>query len=176
MSDRITAMEIEEQDFGRKLRGFDPVEVRLYLKSVAAEIERLNLENGEMLESAGQFKSELADVRSREQTLQKTLVSAQTMADELKERARAQADLVVKEARFRADQIVRQAQDLLARIEGDISRSRLERDNVERTLRGVIDQHLALLDLRREARGEMRAATADRRPAESALHCAPTTG
>jgi len=155
MSDRITAMDIESQEFSRKLRGFDPDEVRLYLKSVAEEIERLNLENGEIREKMGVLRGESDEVRSREKTLQQTLVAAQGMAEELKEKARAESELVIKEARFRADQIVRQAQDQLARIEGDISRSQLERDNIERRLRSVIDEHMTLLDLRKEARGEV---------------------
>lgn len=155
MSDRITAMDVENQDFSRKMRGYDRDEVRLYLKSVSVEIERLNLENGEIREKMGVIRSELDEIRTREKTLQQTLVAAQGMAEELKDKARAESKLVVKEARFRADQIVKQAQDQLARIEGDISRSQLERDNIERRIRSVIDQHLTLLDLRKESRGDV---------------------
>lgn len=155
MSDRVTAMDVEQQQFTRRFRGFDCEEVRLYLKSVAEEIGRLNLAQAEMRETMGALRTELDEMRSRERTLQQTLVAASGMAEELKEKARAESQLVVKEARFRADQIVRQAQDQLAQIEGEISRSQLERDNVERRLRSVIDQHLALLDMRKETRGEI---------------------
>lgn len=154
MSDRITAMDVENQGFSRRMRGFDVDEVRLYLKSVAEEIGRLNLESAEMREKVGTLSTQLEQARGREGTLQQTLVAAQRMAEELKEKARAESQLAIKEARFRADQIVREAQDQLARIEGDISRSRLERDNVERRLRSVIDQHLALLEMREQDRGE----------------------
>ena len=44
---RLTAMEIEKQDFRRKVRGYDPDDVQMYLRSVAEEVERLHLENGE---------------------------------------------------------------------------------------------------------------------------------
>jgi len=155
MAERITAMDVESQLFTCRFRGFDRDEVCLYLKSVAEEIERLNLANGEMRERLGRVQTELDDVRSREKALQQTLVLAQTMAEELKQRARAESELVLQQARFRAEQIVRQAQDQLARLDGDISRSRLERDNIERRLRNVIEQHLTLLDLRREARGDL---------------------
>ena len=105
MSDRITAMDIESQEFSRRMRGFDPEEVRFYLKSVAQEIERLTLENGEILEKMGVLRAESDETRSRERALQQTLVAAQSMAEELKEKARAESQLVIKEARFRADQI-----------------------------------------------------------------------
>ena len=44
MSTRLTAMDVAKQDFTRKMRGFDPDEVTLFLKAVAEEIERLNLD------------------------------------------------------------------------------------------------------------------------------------
>ena len=55
MSDRITAMDVEGQRFNRKVRGFDPEEVTLYLRSVAEEIERLNLDNAKLLEENGRL-------------------------------------------------------------------------------------------------------------------------
>jgi cell division septum initiation protein DivIVA len=62
--------------------------------------------------------------------------------------------LVVKEARIRADRMQHEAQDTLTRLEADISRSKLDREVFERQLRSVVEQHLALLDMRREARTE----------------------
>ena len=55
MSERVTAREVERQQFKRKVRGFDPEEVQLYLFSVSEEIERLNLENGRLLEENGRL-------------------------------------------------------------------------------------------------------------------------
>ncbi len=37
----LTPLEIQKQTFARKLKGFDPAEVRGYLQMVAEEIERL---------------------------------------------------------------------------------------------------------------------------------------
>jgi cell division initiation protein len=145
-------MDIEKQEFKRSFRGWDPEEVHLFLRSVAEEIERLNLENGHLREEAGELRRQLDELRTREKTLQETLVSAQRMSDELKDKARAEAELVVGQARLRAEEIVKQAQDQLMQIEMDISRSRLERESLEQRLRGVIDQHLAMLDMRKEAR------------------------
>ena len=58
MSSRLTAMDIENQDFGRKLRGYDPQEVNLFLQSVAENVERLTLENGELLEELGHLREQ----------------------------------------------------------------------------------------------------------------------
>jgi cell division initiation protein len=154
MSDRLTAMDIEKQEFRQKMRGYDPQEVRLYLHSVAEEVERLNLENGRLREEIGRFKSKLDELRGREEMLQKTLVTAQQIGDELKERARADADLKLREAAFEAERIVQKAQDRLQTLQNEIDRCSLERESFEQSLRGMIEQHLTLLDLRRDARGK----------------------
>lgn len=151
---RLTAMDIERQGFRRKLRGYDPVEVDLFLESVAEEVERLNRRHGEMLEETGRLRQELAELRSREATLQQTLVTAQRMTEEMKERAGRQSELLVQEARLKADRLLQDAQDRLLRLESDISRSKLERETFERRLRGVLEQHRALLEMRTEAREE----------------------
>lgn len=155
MSSRLTAMDVENQEFRRKMRGYDPEEVDLFLTSVSDEVERLNLERSEMLEERGRLRKELEGVRTREEALQKTLVTVQKMTEEMKQRAEKEGELIVQEARLRADRILKDAQDRLSRLETDISRSELERVSFERRLRGMLEQHVALLDMRREAREEL---------------------
>jgi cell division initiation protein len=154
MSDRMSAMEIEKQEFPRKVRGYDPDNVRMYLRSVAEEVGRLNLENGQLREEIGQLKSRLTEHEAREKTLQETLVSAQGMAGDLKERSRAEADLLVREARLKSERMLQQTQDQLDRLEDEIGRCKLERDNFERQVRGTIEHHLSLLESRKQNRAE----------------------
>jgi len=155
MSSRLTAMDIENQEFGRKLRGYDPQEVNLFLKSVAENVERITLENGEMLEELGRLRDQMEQLRAHEKTLQETLVSAQRMTEEMKDRAGRAGELVVQEARHRADRMHAEAQSTLMRLEADIGRARLDRETFERQLRSVIEQHLTLLDMRRDARAKL---------------------
>jgi cell division initiation protein len=155
MSSRLTAMDIQNQGFRHGFRGYDCDEVDLFLQSVAEEIERINLEHGEMLEETGRLRKELAELRSREETLQKTLVSAQCMVDEMKDRAGREGELLVQEARLRAERLVKGAHDRLVQVESDVNRSRMERDTLERRLRAVLEQHLALLDMRSTAEKEL---------------------
>jgi cell division initiation protein len=152
---RLTAMEIEQQEFRSKIRGYDPEEVRLYLRSVAEEVERLNLENGQLREELGQGRRALEEFRSREQALQQTLVTAQSMTGEMKEQAKVEADLVISRARMSAERMLQQAQDQLARLEAEIGRCKLERDLFERRLRSTIEEHLTLLDQRKAGASEL---------------------
>lgn len=155
MPSRLTAMDIESQEFGRKVRGADPDEVRLFLRSVAEEVERLNLQNGELREEIGRLRLEAEELRSRERTLQETLVTAQRMTSDLKQRTQAEADMVMREARMRAERTLQESQDQLARIDAELSRCKLERDLFERRLRSMIEEHLSLLNRRQEERHDL---------------------
>src|SRR5262249_51243495 len=99
-------------------------------------------------------KMGMDDLRSREKTLQDTLVTAQSMASGMKENAQKEADLVLKEARIKAERLLEQGQDQLETIEGEINRARLERDAFENRLKSCIEEHLALLDLRKSERAQ----------------------
>jgi len=155
MSTRLTAMDIEKQGFTRKMRGYDSDEVQLFLRAVAEEIERVNLENATLNEEAGVLRHRLEDFKDRERTLQETLVTAQIMSADLKDRSRAEADLLVKEARFKAERLLEQAQDQLHALENEIGRLRLEKDAFENRLRAAIEEHLSLLDLRKQEKADI---------------------
>lgn len=150
VTDRLTAMDIEKQVFRRKVRGFDPEEVQYYLKSVAEEVERLNLQNAELREEVGALRRQAEELRAREKLLQQTLVTAQKMTDELKDRSRSEADQIIREARMKSERLLQDAQDQLSRLEAEISRCKIEKDLFEKRLRASIDEHLSLLDRRRE--------------------------
>ena len=161
MATRITPMDIERQEFPRKMRGYEVEAVQMFLKSVAEEIGRVNLENAELLEEVGDLRMRVVAYGEREQALQQTLVTAQNMSGEMRDRARAEADLTVREARLVAERMLQQAQDQLARLESEMSRCKLERDLFERRLRAVIDEHLRLLEHRREEEPAPALASAD---------------
>jgi cell division initiation protein len=76
------------------------------------------------------------------------------MSEEIREQARTEAELLVREARARGEEIVKHAHNTLNQIEMDIARSKLERESLEQRLRGVIDQHLTMLEMRNQARAD----------------------
>lgn len=155
MSTRLTAMDIEKQDFTRKMRGFDPDEVQMFLKAVAEEIERLNLENATLREENGTLAQRLDEFQDRERTLQETLVTAQRMSTDLRDRSKHEAELLVREARVKAERLLEQAQDQLQALENEIGRIRLEREAFESRLRAAIEEHLSLIDLRRQEKADV---------------------
>lgn len=155
MSERITARDLENQEFRHKFRGYDPEDVQLVLRSAAENIERLNLENGTLREELGRLKTEIDAIRERETALQDTLVSAQRMASEFRDRSEAEAGLLIKEARHKSERILDLAREQVEKIHDEQQQARLDRDAFERSLRGLIDQHSRLLDIRIEDRDKI---------------------
>lgn len=155
MSTRLTAMDIAKQDFTRKMRGFDTDEVQLFLKAVSEEMERVNLENQTLSEEIAGLRERVEDYKERERTLQETLMTAQKMSEDIRVRSKSEADLLIREARVKAERILEQAQDQLHALENEIGRLRLEKEAFENRLRSAIEEHLSLLDLRKQEKADL---------------------
>lgn len=70
----------------------------------------------------------MTDLRRTEATLSNTLVSAQTLAEDVKRSAQREADLIVKEAELKASEIIRQAKVSLTEMQrgvADLQKQRL---------------------------------------------------
>ncbi|MCX6371784.1 MAG: DivIVA domain-containing protein [Actinobacteria bacterium] len=106
---KLTPLDIRHREFKRGMRGYADAEVDEFLDEVADEFERLfkdNIDVGERLEA---LESQLAGYRRIEETLQKTLVSAQASADELKMNSSKEAELILHEAELKGRQLVNEA-------------------------------------------------------------------
>ena len=147
---KITPIDINSHRFAKKMRGFDPEEVRSFLNLVSGEFERLVIENNALKEELAQIKAGLSDYKERERILKETLLTAQKLAQDMKEEARKEGQLVIKEAEFKGAQLLDQAARKAGQIEGMIMNLRVERDAFEQRVRSAVEQHLRLLDMHRK--------------------------
>jgi cell division initiation protein len=147
---KITPIDISGHRFAKKMRGFDPEEVRSFLNLVSGEFERLVIDNNALKEELAQVKAGIADYKERERILKETLVTAQKLAEDMKDEARKEAQLVIKEAEIKGGQLLDQAARKAGQIEGMIQNLRVERDAFEQRIRSAVEQHLRLLDLHKK--------------------------
>ncbi|HEX9492010.1 MAG TPA: DivIVA domain-containing protein, partial [Thermoanaerobaculia bacterium] len=105
----LTPLEIQKQNFARKLKGFDPAEVRAYLQMVAEEIEILIKDVDRLSRENIMLREDLDDHNQRERILKDTLLSAQKVSEEVKANARKEAELIVKDAELLSERLVSQA-------------------------------------------------------------------
>ena len=149
----LTPLEIQKQNFARKLKGFDPAEVRAYLQMVAEEIEILIKDVDRLSRENIMLREDLDDHNQRERILKDTLLSAQKVSEELKANARKEAELIVKDAELLSERLVSQAMSRVADLERTIQDLKVERRSARNKLRATLDtiQQLLMLDAEQEA-------------------------
>lgn len=118
---KITPIDIQQMVFQVKFRGYDKEEVNRFLEELALTVEGLNRENALLREKLTLTEQHLVELKRTEATLSNTLVSAQSLAEDVKRSAHREADLIVKEAELKASEVMRQARTELVNIQGDVS-------------------------------------------------------
>ena len=149
----LTPLEIQKQSFARKLKGFDPNEVRAYLQMVAEEIEKLLRDVDRLSRENVMLREDLDDHNQRERILKDTLLSAQKVSEEVKLNARKEAELIVKDAELLSERLVSQAMGRVADLERTIQDLKIERRAARNKLSATLDtiQQLLMLDAEQEA-------------------------
>jgi cell division initiation protein len=147
---RITPLDIQGHEFKRKIRGLDPDEVKTFLVFVADEYEKLVVDNAKLTDETAELRDRLGDLKERERILKETLYTAQKLADDMKAEARRERDLLIKEAELKAERLIDHAGRRVSQLETEILNLKGERDVFEAKIRGIIEQHSKLLDMRKE--------------------------
>ena len=133
------------------------------------EIDRLRQD---LNRQEGAARPSIASVKAN---LRNTLLTAQRLADEIKESAQTESKLIVREAQGRADLLLQKAQGRLEEVERDINELRLRRRDVEGSLEGSIQSlYRALEFIREQDRSDDKVLLHRPRQADGATAAAPT--
>jgi len=146
----ITPLEIEGHGFKSKFRGLDPDEVKAFLSLIAEEFEKLVVANGKLQDETTELRERLGELRERERMLKETMLTAQKMSEEMKSEANKARDLILKEGEMKAEQLMGHAQQRASELESVIADLKMERDAVESALKSMLEQHLKLIEMRRD--------------------------
>ena len=82
---KVTPLDLRQAQFRSKLRGFDPDEVTPFLSDAAYELEQALKEIDRLRQEAVRNETILDEFRERENALRNTLLTAQRLADQIKE-------------------------------------------------------------------------------------------
>lgn len=143
---RITPLEVQNHQFSRRLSGLDPEEVTAFLQMVADDYERTLRENERLKDTIHQVEKRNDELASGEKVLRETLVSAQSMAEKLRETAVAESEILLSTAELRAEKIVDASYRRAATLSEEIRELRGLRTQYAASLRSTIDTHLGLID------------------------------
>ncbi len=113
---RITPLEIKRKTFEKKLRGFDKDEVDAFLASLSQEWERLLNENNELKIKQETAEIEVKKLREVENSLFKTLKTAEDTGANLIDQANKAAELHLREAQMNSEAVMRETKSKATRI------------------------------------------------------------
>ena len=95
----ITPLEIENKKFSKQMmNGYSVEEVDEFLDELTVDYEKAYKESTELKNKVEELERSLVHYKTIEDTLQNTLVMAQSTAEEVKEVAKQQADQIIIEA------------------------------------------------------------------------------
>lgn len=99
----LTPLEIENKRFSKQvMNGYNVGEVDEFLDELTLDYEKLYKENADMKSKLDEVAGDLTQYKSIENTLQNTLVMAQSTAEDIKNVAKQQADQIIRNAEAEA--------------------------------------------------------------------------
>ena len=122
----ITPLDIEEKRFSKKrMNGYSVEEVDDFLDELAIDYSKNYKEVAELSAKVEELSKNLAHYKTIEETLQNTLVMAQSTAEETKRLAKQQAEQIIREAQATAQQGVED-------LKQEIKMKQIELDDVKK--------------------------------------------
>ena len=142
---RITPMDIRQQQFRVRFRGFDRQEVDAFLADVAEDYEHLVKDNALLKEQRAALEERSRGIEQREKLLHDTLLTTQRLAEEMKDGAKREANLLVREAELQGDKLLEEARAEEAKIKAEILALKRTRRQLAEGLRVTLDMYQRLV-------------------------------
>ena len=148
---KTTPLDIQQQQFKVRFRGFDIREVDKFLEQIADSFASLQQENESLYEKIRRLKLESQGYKEREETFKRAMLNSQKVLEQMKKNARKSSELVIAEAEVRAEKILNRAHSRLAQLHEDIAELKRQRMQIEVQIRSVIESHSKLLEIGKES-------------------------
>lgn len=144
---KLTPLDIQQQQFKTRFRGFDVREVDAFLEQMSGAFEKALSENESLHEEIRRLKLESQGYKEREETFKRVMLNSQKVLEQMKKNAQKSAELVVAEAEVKAEKILNRAQNRLAQLHEDIAELKRQRMQIEVQIRLIIESHAKLLEI-----------------------------
>jgi cell division initiation protein len=135
---KVTPLDLRQQRFQTVMRGYDRGEVQAFLLEVADDYENALRDSEKLRQDVAKLDAVLGEHRGQERNLRNTLLTAQKLADEIKEHAQNEAAIIMREAEGRADLLLQKAQTRLEDVQREIDGLRMKRKEVENDIEALI--------------------------------------
>ena len=128
---KLTPQEILSQTFARRIKGYDPDEVKSFLQQIAETLESEIQEKEEMKSRTEKLREDLGKLEKKEELLRDTLIAAQKFSSEIKANSHKEAELITKDAEIKSEEIVKHAVIRQMAIREEIKNLQFKRKEIE---------------------------------------------
>jgi cell division initiation protein len=147
---KCTPLDIQQQQFKIKFRGFDVREVDAFLEQLADDFESLLSNNMSLQDEISRLKLETEGYRQREEAFKRAMLNSQNVLDQMKKNAQKSAELIIADAEVKAEKLINRAHNRLSQLHEDIAELKRQRIQIEIQVRSILENHTKLLDLGQE--------------------------
>jgi cell division initiation protein len=154
---KLTPLDIQQQQFSVRFRGFDTNEVDGFLETVASELEDLLKTNKGLREELERKEARIGEYQNLEKTLKETLLMAQATSEEMKKNAQKaieelktntekEATFILARTREQAEKMIAETNSRLAKIQEEVNELKRKKIILKQELRSLLETHLRLLE------------------------------
>ena len=155
---QLTPLDIQQQQFRVRFRGFDIREVDRFLEQVADILATTQGDNKSLREEIRRLKLETQGYKEREETFKRAMLNSQKVLEQMKENARKSAEVIIADAEVKAEKVLNRAHNRLSQLHEDIVELKRQRMQIEVQIRSVVEAHSKLLEIGKESMDAMDAA------------------
>jgi cell division initiation protein len=143
---KVTPLDLRQPQLKTAVRGYDKTEVKMLLSDAADDYEAALREIDRLRQDVTRMEAALGEHRDREVNLRNTLLTAQKMADQIREQAEQEARMALREAEGRAEVIVQKAHERSEELTQSIKHLHQRRRDAEMSLESAITTLRSALD------------------------------
>lgn len=143
----LTPLDIEQQQFRIKFRGFDVREVDAFLEEMAIVFSDLIQEQNRLKKELEFRKRENQKQNEREKTFERAIATSQKAVEQLKENAKKSAEIIIADAEVKAERMLNRAHNRLAQLHEDIAELKRQRIQIEVQIRSILEAHTKMLEM-----------------------------
>jgi cell division initiation protein len=112
---------IRSQEFGSKLRGYDPAQVHSFLEEIADQMDSLLNEVAALKERLARAQRETGELRKMDDTTQPGTGDTRRVTEDTRRAAEIEATDIISRAHVAAESAVAESQERLFQLQRDIS-------------------------------------------------------
>lgn len=135
---RLSPLDIEHMEFPRGAGGYQRRHVRDFLERVSSEVEDLLREMQKMQSELDVARARIGELQTAEAELQRAVLAAERIGNEIKESARREAKLILDEAEQQRERRVSSLDSEVEQARADLERLERDRNLFREQFRGLL--------------------------------------